>query len=208
MTSIRVEEDGKVLRGLALPFNEFAVILDKEGRLFAEIFDEESLVRLPQNVPLLVSHNRDVPPAGMVLQTMKLSSGLGVEARIVGSDHEVEGWRRRFAAGLMTGLSIAFRASKPIWERPPRSGLPPVKRVRNAEIEEISLVSWPAYRSAGLSSVNLRSMGDELRHEESERIIAQIRANHEESQRIIAEVHAMKAAREARQAARDAKIRN
>ncbi len=34
---------------------------------------------------------------------------LGIEAKLVGDDHELEGWRRRFDAGLMVGLSIGFR---------------------------------------------------------------------------------------------------
>ena len=160
LNSIVVEKDGRILRGLALPFGEHAIIAASDGSLYAERFDEESIPSLPQNVPLLISHNRAAAPAGRVLRTAQSSVGLGVEAELVGTDSEIEGWQRRFAAGLMVGLSIAFRAGRPKWERPGR-GMPPIKLIRDAEIEEISLVSWPAYKGASVTRLARRSAGAE-----------------------------------------------
>jgi hypothetical protein len=39
------------------------------------------------------------------------------------------------------------------------------------EIEEVSLVSWPAYLLAGVTALAMRTAADQRRHEESERII-------------------------------------
>ena len=53
-----------------------------------------------------------------------MPQGLGIEARLIGADDELEGWRRRFDAGLMVGLSIGFRtAMKPIWGRSTLAGV-------------------------------------------------------------------------------------
>jgi phage head maturation protease len=191
MPLVRVEAPGSsVLRGLAVPFHEHAYIEGKDGDLFAEVFDEESIPRPPQNVPLLVSHDRDRPPAGKVLNSFIMPQGLGIEAKLVGDDHELEGWRRRFDAGLMVGLSIGFRASsgKAIWEPSSKRGMPPVKRVRGAEIVEVSIVNYPAYDNAATLSLNQRSF-----HEEEEE--RQALEAHEKTQEIIAWVKARKASR-------------
>ena len=66
-----------------------------------------------------------MPPLGVVEESSISKHGLGVEARLVGNDHELEGIRRRLAAGLMTGLSVGFQAGKPMWEKPPGRGMPP-----------------------------------------------------------------------------------
>jgi phage head maturation protease len=81
--------------------------------------------------------------------------GLGMEAELVVSDSELDAWHRRFKHGLTSGLSIGFRYDKrrTRWERPTRSGNPPRKRPRGVQIEEVSLVSWPAYLLAGVTAL-------------------------------------------------------
>jgi phage head maturation protease len=90
------------------------------------------------------------------------------------SDAELDSWRRRFQHGLSSGLSIGFRQDKrrTRWERPVRSGNPPRKRPRGVEIEEVSLVMWPAYVLAGVTAISQRSAADQRRHEESEAIFS------------------------------------
>ena len=187
---VKVEEGGVVLRGLGVPFGEWTIVADRDGQLFSEIWDEASITKPPVGIPLLLSHNRDVPPLGVVEESSISKHGLGVEARLVGNDHELEGIRRRLAAGLMTGLSVGFQAGKPQWEKPPRHGMPPGKRVRGAKIVELSLVNYPAFPSAGALSLNQRSARAEQAHEESEKMIAwwneQKDKRHRESEEIIA----------------------
>lgn len=193
-----MEEGGVVLRGLGVPFGEWTIVADKDGQLFSEIWDEESIPKPPVGIPLLLSHNRDVPPLGVVEESSISKHGLGVEARLVGSDHELEGIRRRLAAGLMTGLSVGFQAAKPMWEKPPGRGMPPGKRIRGAKIVELSLVNYPAFPSAGALSLNERSARAEHAHEESEKMIAWVAARkdkaHRESEETIAWWTARKAA--------------
>lgn len=203
MPLVKVDTPGSsILRGLAIPFGEYAFMVSKDGDLFAEVFDEESIPRLPQNVPLLVSHDRDRPPAGKVTSSVIMRQGLGIEAKLVGDDHELEGWRRRFDAGLMVGLSIGFRtgSGKAIWEPPPKQGMPPVKRVRGAEIVEVSLVNYPAYDNAATLSLNQRSFAEEEAHRHS------VEA-HEKTQEVIAWVNARKAAAAAKSKSPDARTK-
>jgi phage head maturation protease len=165
---VHVDPDGAVFRGLAVPFGENALLVEKDGRPVAEQFDEESIVAMPKDVPLLVSHNRGVPAAGIINSSGISRYGLAVEGRFIGSDAEIEGWRRKLAAGLMAQLSIGFTAGGPQeWRRPQRYGGPPVVVRRNVEIVEVSLVQWAAYSSAAVVSINARTAASD----ESRRII-------------------------------------
>jgi HK97 family phage prohead protease len=171
---VRIDHpDGVVLRGLGIPFGESTVIVENDGRIISERFDRESLVKLPANIPLLVGHDRAAPPAGVIDISGISDAGLAIEGRLIGSDHEVESWRKKFAVGLMTGLSIGFRSSGPqIHLRPERPGQPPVVVRRGVEIVEISLVSWAAYTEAAVISLNRRSAaGDESDRIKSEMAI-------------------------------------
>lgn len=170
---VHVDPEGTIFRGVAVPYNESALIVEKDGRLVAEQFDEESIVAMPKDVPLLVSHNRGVPAAGIVVSSGISRHGLAVEGRLVGSDAEIQGWRRRFEAGIMTCLSVGFAASgTQEWRRPERQGAPPIIVRRGVQIVEISLVQWPAYLGAAMVSLNARTAASE----ESQRIIADAKA--------------------------------
>jgi hypothetical protein len=80
MPLVEVDAPGSSsLRGLAVPFGELAFIVDKSGDLYAETFDELRSPRPPQHVPLLVSPNRDRPPAGKVLSSVIMRQRLGIE---------------------------------------------------------------------------------------------------------------------------------
>jgi phage head maturation protease len=170
---LSVEQGGRVIRGLALPYHSSAYILDGDD-VIEEVMDEQSLDRLPGTVPLLQGHDRIHPAIGVTRSWVVIpGKGLGVEAELVVADSELDSWRRRFQHGLSSGLSIGFRDDKrrTRWERPARSGSPPRKRPRGVEIEELSLVQWPAYLLAGVTAMAQRSADDQRRHEESQQII-------------------------------------
>lgn len=166
---LTVEDGATILRGLAVPFDEPAVVAGPQGSVVLEIMDRESIGSVAADLPLLVSHNRDVPPAGIIRHTAVMERGLGLEAEMIGSDPELEGWRRRFREGLMAALSIGFARSrkKDVYERPARAGGLPIVRPRDIEVIECSLVMWGAYRSAGVTSLSLRSADGDLQHERS-----------------------------------------
>jgi phage head maturation protease len=152
---VHIDPAGVVFRGIAVPFHETAIIVQDGDRIVAEQFDEMSILEMPVDTPLLVSHRRDTPPAGIITGFGIGQFGLGIEGRLVGADVEIEGWRRRFEAGLMAGLSIGFTAKGPQeWRRPERDGAPPLVIRRGVSIVEVSLVTFSAYPAAGLLSLN------------------------------------------------------
>lgn len=173
MPVLKVEDGGAVLRGVALPFNEPAIVSGPKGSLVQEVMDQKSVEKIAENLPLLVGHDRARPPAGLVRTARISSRGVLIEAELVGSDDELEGWRRRFRQGLSAGLSVGFTRDRDrdLYEKPSRSGGFPVLRPRGVTIHEISIVQWPAYPSAGVISLSLRNALDQDRHERSERII-------------------------------------
>lgn len=174
---LRVEDDGRVLRGVALPFGEPAIVQGPKGSLVEEVMDPESIARIASNLPLLVSHDRDRPAAGVVRTAAVTERGAMVEAELVGSDDELEGWRRRFREGLSAALSIGFTrdARRTQYEAPRREGALPRMRPRGVVVHEVSLCQWAAYPSASVVSLSVRSAADQDRHEESQRTIVETR---------------------------------
>ena len=61
----KVEDGGKVIRGLALPFGEGAIVTGPQGDLVEEVMDSDSVSHIAPNLPLLVGHDRSRPPAGV-----------------------------------------------------------------------------------------------------------------------------------------------
>jgi HK97 family phage prohead protease len=171
MSRVTVEDGGTVLRGLAVPFNQLAPILT-DGEIFAEVFDRDSLVELPRDVPLLLSHNRNHPAIGKVLNSWVDAAGLHIEARLVGSTEELAGWRARLKEGLTSALSIGF-TGRHKFERPTRPGALTVGRVRNAKVVETSLVNWGAYDSAQVERLSVRTAMGDFEHRQSVRIMAE-----------------------------------
>jgi HK97 family phage prohead protease len=190
--NVSIEPGGAVLRGLAVPFHQPTVVVESDGRVVAEVFDHDSIRRLPDGAPLLVGHDRATPPVGIITTTGITSYGVGIEAQLVGSDNDLDAWRKRLAAGLMSGLSVGFTASgQQRWQRPARDGEPPTVTRRGVEIIEVSLVHWPAYDAAGVVSVSQRTGQRQREHEVATEMIAEYRAQkeqaHRESERVILE---------------------
>jgi HK97 family phage prohead protease len=171
---LSIEPGGRIVRGLALPFGSSAYVVEGND-VIEEVMDEDSLDGLPGRVPLLEGHDRTRAAIGVARNWAVIpGKGLGVEAELVVSDSELDAWHRRFKHGLTSGLSIGFRYDKhrTKWERPVRSGSPPRKRPRGVEVEELSLVQWPAYLLAAVTAMAMRSADDQRRHEKSQAIFA------------------------------------
>ena len=93
MPVLYVERGGQVLRGLALPFGPpGAVVAGPRDSLVLEMMDEESVESIATDLPLLISHDRDKPAVGVVRSAAIGPSGVGIEAKLVGSDDEIQGW--------------------------------------------------------------------------------------------------------------------
>lgn len=162
---VTIEPGGCVFRGVGVPYHESALVVERDGRIVEEQFDEYSILMPPMNIPLLVSHRRDAPPAGVITRSESKADGLHVEGRLIGSDDEIEGWRRRLGANLMSSLSVGFTArGAQKWEPPARTGSPPRTIRRGVSICELSLVSWPAYEGARVASISSRTQASAASH--------------------------------------------
>ena len=59
-----------------------------------------------------------------------------------------------------------------VYESPQRRGAFPVMRPRGVRIVEVSLVLFPAYERASVTSLSQRSAADQDRHERSQELVA------------------------------------
>lgn len=175
MREIRVEPNGRILRGIALPYDEVVIMSSPRPRhgqvVHLEVFDKDSILDVGALFarPLLINH-RDDRPIGRVRSSRSTERGLEIEAELVGSDDEIQGLTRRIAAGIQARMSIGFHPSHEddIWAAPARSGpaLPLVTR-RGVKIREVSIVVWPAYAGAVIEGIYERTARGETRHVES-----------------------------------------
>lgn len=158
--TVDVEADGRVLHGVAIPYERPSLVADRgrDGnvRVYAETWDDASMQLPAGPIPLLVSHD-ETRPCGKV-GTGALwheRDGLHVEARLSGSSSEVEGIVARCRDQIMAGLSVGFLGGgrDDIWTAPATPGGVPGVRRRGAMLRELSLVVWPALTGAGVHRV-------------------------------------------------------
>jgi HK97 family phage prohead protease len=176
---VQIEEDGRILRAIALPYNEEAYVIGpgRRGERVAhrERFDPESIADIGSMYgrPILLSHDES-RPVGRILSTRSTAAGLEVEGELLGADVELESIRKRAAGGILSHMSVGFLPNRglDIWEKPDASGLPLVRR-RGAVIREVSIVLWPAYDNARITGIHARTAAAVARHEASERAIAE-----------------------------------
>jgi HK97 family phage prohead protease len=175
--TVRIEQGGRILRGVAVPFGQSAIVKMRGGQIVEEVFDADAFERPPPGgAPLLINHTRDREPVGVVHSTEVRSYGLGFEAELLVSDAEADVWSRRFKAGLVSGVSVGYLSDhrKFVWERPARRGGLPVVRPRGVGLEHLSLIllpTLPAYDRAQVLTLSQRSAADQRHHEESQEII-------------------------------------
>ena len=174
---VQIEEGGRILRGLALPYGQTTYVLGpgRRGEKVAhgEVFDADSLVDVGAMYgrPLLLAHDES-RPIGRILATRSTERGLEVEAELLGSDEELTSIRAKAQGGVLSSMSVGFRPNRKLdkWQPPDASGLPWVLR-RGAEVREISVCLWPAYDSAKVLSILARTAAARARKEASDKEI-------------------------------------
>jgi HK97 family phage prohead protease len=179
---VTIEDGGRILRALALPYNEEAFVIGpgKHGQAIAhrEKFDAESIAHVGAMYgrPILMSHD-ETRPIGRILSTQSTERGLEVTGELIGADVELESIRKRAAGGILSHVSIGFIPNRRLdrWEKPDGSGLPLVRR-RGAVVREISVVLWPAYDNAKIIAITQRTAAAAARKESSDRMIAEMQA--------------------------------
>lgn len=146
-----------MLRGLAVPYNEWASI-----GWFLEAFAPGSLSKsikeAARALPLNLFHNNESFPIGAADQWDEESRGLVGTWKLDGSDTAQEA-ARHAEEGRLTGLSIEFSPIRSEWEAPPEwdPSLGPdymdkVTRIE-ARLGAVGLVQTPAYVKAGVELV-------------------------------------------------------
>jgi HK97 family phage prohead protease len=182
LNEVVIEDDGKIIRGVALPYGEVAYVIGpgRRGEVMAhgELFDQESIAHIGAMYgrPILLSHDES-RPIGRILSTRSTERGLEVEGELLGAAVELESIRARAAGGILSHFSIGFIPDrrKDVWEKPDRSGLPLVRR-RGATIRELSVVLWPAYDSAKVVGIYARTAAAVARKASSDAMIAEMKA--------------------------------
>jgi hypothetical protein len=144
---IRVSDDGdgRTVTGVAMPWDEVSSgTPHRGGEVFRRGAFKRSLEhhtragRLPR---LMYAHNSRVSPVGLPTRIEETDSGLEVEYRIVDTAAGNEALSE-VRAGVLDALSVGFTAVQAPHNR---AG---VREVREARLNEVSLVSMPAYVGA------------------------------------------------------------
>lgn len=208
--TIAVEGSARIVRGVLLPYNDPALIAerDADGKLivYREVWDRDSTVLPSTMVPLLQSHDES-RPIGKITKLWHDDHGLQLEAELVGSGSEIESVREKVGHGVMAGLSVGFYsdATGDQWFPADKPDGTPIVLRRGARVREASLCVWPAFKNAKVVAIRNRTeqqrWSDEILAEhrakkereraELDQFIATQRAErqrrHDESERIKAE---------------------
>ncbi len=144
---LEVRSEGRTIAGLAVPFDEVAVVAGYRERFARGAFARTIEERGPGRVKLLAQHDRDRLPVGRATLLREDTAGLYAEltvAKTAAGDEVLELVRD----GTLDGLSIGFRPIRDRWDAE-RSE---VERLEVALLE-VSAVAFPAYDSARVVAV-------------------------------------------------------
>ena len=147
------------LSGLAVPYNELSEPIGEGGMVFREKFQAGAFAEYLSgagDVLLDISHDSGTPGSIPLarrqngsLTLTETSRGLWVSATLPNTIRGLE-IAELVRSGLLSGLSITFRALKDVFERT-AAGL--VRTVQAAQLPALAVVSSPAYPSTNGSLV-------------------------------------------------------
>ena len=144
-------DDGRTLVGRCVPYDQAAPVVDPDGAAYSEMFVRGAFLRAtkaPNRVWLRFEHRIGLmEQLGRGQSFEEREDGLYGTLRVAkGSvgDHALS----LVADGMLTGLSVGFR---PLEER--RRVANGVVIRRRCHLEEVSLVTEPAYAGAGVTEV-------------------------------------------------------
>jgi len=125
-------------------------LVGKDGATFVEVIERQALSRLAErrDCKALVGHDASRVVGSTKAGTLTLTvDDVGLRFRLHPPNSPdghslVEAVKRHD----LDGVSIGFRALRDEW----RTGSPPVRRLTDIDLFEVSFVCWPAYREAGV----------------------------------------------------------
>jgi len=141
---LSLRSDGRTLAGIAVPFGQITD-LGFERELFVKGSFTRTLKNRP-NVKLLANHNGQAFPIGKATLLREDAAGLYAEFGIVDTVAGNEALTL-VRDGVVDGLSVGFKVVDDHYPEPD------LREVREAELFEVSLVTWPAYEGARVMSL-------------------------------------------------------
>jgi hypothetical protein len=166
---LELRGDGRTVYGLVVPYNREATISTRSGQ-FREVFRPGSLSRTingaAKRVKLFENHNhlRGDSPVGVATRLEETPKGVYGEFRI-GSTPDGDAALQRIRDGIYDAFSVGFKAV-PGGERRSKD----LRELTEVKLNEVSLVSYPAYAEAGIDGI--RSAFPELTPRVLERLLA------------------------------------
>jgi len=169
-TELEIRGDGRTVYGLVVPFNREAKIETRTGATFREVFRPGSFRQTinagVNRVKLFENHGhlRGADPVGVATSLEETKRGVVGEFRI-GKSPEGDAALQKVHDGILDAFSIGFRSV-------PGKSLRTKDLVEHTEanLKEVSLVSYPAYTDAAISG--LRSQLLDLSDERLERLFS------------------------------------
>ena len=151
---IRRSGDGRTIAGICAPYGQTAQIADMNGR-YAETIERGAFARTiaergPGKVKLLVQHEQQSLPIGRAVLLREDSAGLYGEFRVskTAKGDEVLTLVRD---GALDSFSIGFRPIRDRWSTDRT-----LRTLLEARLDEVSVVSFPAYEAASILAVRAR----------------------------------------------------
>lgn len=147
---IRAADDGLIVEGYAVTFEQPAVMYEYEGMAFSEVIDRNAFIN-SQMADVVMNYNHQGKPVARTKnQTLQLNSdvnGLHIRADLSGTD---EGRRlyEEIKGGYIDKMSFAFTVSEEDYDRQTRT-----RRITGIKrLYDVAAVDIPAYDSTSISA--------------------------------------------------------
>lgn len=178
---IRLSEtpEGKpLIRGVALRYGSLSAVLkDPQGRPFRERFTAGAFSRAlatGADVRCLVNHDRNIVLGRTKNGTLRLmDDGDALRFECEPSDSPIDQhYARKIERGDMDGMSFRFYKKAERWSG---MGEATVRDIDEADIDDVSIVTYPAYRDTEAVLRSLDEHGRSQSRQASRRVLARMR---------------------------------
>lgn len=178
---IRADEDGIRVSGYAAVFGEVADI----GGMFREVIEPGAFrTAIGRDDVVFVINHDGLPLARTRSGTLRLEEdahGLRMETVLDPTDPDVQAIVPKMKRGDLDKMSFAFRATKQQWDE---TAEPPLRRIQEVELFDVSIVTTPAYDGTEIGLRSLDAARQERRKHNHAAAAARIRMKKNLAQRL------------------------
>ena len=149
---LAADTEGRVISGVAVPWDSPTMIAER-GRVFEERFApgafDDSIAKRGDRIPILLMHDDRALPVGKAVGFKNDRNGQVLEARISDTTDGNDALTL-VRDGVLSGLSVGFSVPEggDSWSADYTQ-----RTVNRATLHEVSIVNFPAYDDARISSV-------------------------------------------------------